>query len=231
MVKPLDELTDQMNRYNSSTYNEIHSFQKIGVPSCRLLEWCCLLALSFCHRIAANHPPVNWRVLQDRKWIRNAPGVNPLWVQGTAFASCIFSSSVDATTGLSKQPARKKIVCTGGKKTKPPLHDSSCTHCNIMPLTRLLSPSLANSRCLVKSVRRVTRLSWLHVWTPSCGSWPQLVTAQAGAETCQSEGSQWQAVYLQSQAWGDRGEGKEGHANTEKKGCPLGRLEVAWGVI
>lgn len=117
------------------------------------------------------------------------------------------------------------------KKTKPPLHDSSCTHCNIMPLTRLLSPSLANSRCLVKSVRRVTRLSWLHVWTPSCGSWPQLVTAQAGAETCPSEGSQWQAVYLQSQAWGDRGEGKEGHANTEKKGCPLGRLEVAWGVI
>lgn len=104
------------------------------VPSCRLLEWCYLLAFSFCHRQLQICPLVNWSVLQDSKWITNASRVNPLWVQGvsiqtagTAFASCIFSSSLYAATSLLKQSARKKSL-NWWKKNKPPLHDSSYSH-------------------------------------------------------------------------------------------------------
>lgn len=61
---------------------------------------------------------------------------------------------------LVEATCQEKKVWTGEKKTQTTLHDSSYVHCNIISLTRLLSPPLAKHRCLVKSVRRVTWLWW-----------------------------------------------------------------------
>lgn len=70
----------------------------------------------------------------------------------------------------------------------------------------------------------------INIWTPSRGSWPQLVTAQAGAGTWQQEGSYLWDVILQRQAREDGGGGEEAHTDVEKR-CPLGKLELAWGII
>lgn len=154
----------------------IHSFQEIIVPSYRLLEWCCLMAFSFCHRRAALPPPplVKWRVLQDSKWVRNAPkpifffffwcsGVS-VQTAGNAFASCIFSSRVAAATHSFKQTSRKKSRNCWKK---------NCLIATILtvPLMRLSSPFLLRSRYLEKRVERVTRAWWCTSESPPGAPW------------------------------------------------------------
>lgn len=153
----------------------IHSFQEIIVPSYRLLEWCCLMAFSFCHRRAALPPPplVKWRVLQDSKWVRNAPkpifffffwcsGVS-VQTAGNAFASCIFSSTIVAATISFKQTSRKKSLNCWKKE----LPDSSYTHC---PSNEALIPISTQKQVSGEKSRKGDKSMVMHLWKSSRGS-------------------------------------------------------------
>lgn len=166
MVKPLDELTDQMNRHGSHTCNKINSFQKTIVPSCRLLEWCYLLAFSFCHRQLQITPqwtgvsyrtangsgmPLEWTLFEFRGF---------LFKQLELHLPLVFSfpAYMQLQACWSNLPGKK--AWTGGKKTNRLCMIAAIVTCILMPLVRLSFPSLANSRCLLKSVRKVTRAWW-----------------------------------------------------------------------
>lgn len=180
----------------------------------------------------ANLPLVNWSVLQDSKYIRNASRVNPLWVQGFPFKQLelhlplVFSLPPYMRLWACWNNLPGKKVWTGGKNTNHPCMIAAIVTCILMTLMRLSFPSRANSRCLLKGDTSMV----INIWTPSCGSWPWLVMAQAGAGTCQQEGSYRWDVYLQRQTWQDGGEDEEAHTTVEMGG-PLGKLELAWGII